>query len=241
MLEEIHSNYISENNKFYLYKLSKTIWEKKIYQDLQYPLPSVVKNNLQSLYEEWRKKTDPSLRLENRWLQGSVVLSFQQTDYIMTPIQAIVLLILEIPSTYLDIIEKLQIPDDRHHNLNGVLESLFRIRLIKQQNEQQWCWDLSKKSKTYSKIYVPPVNQRNKQTTLHEKKSLEELPMVVVEAWIIRKMKKETTLLSSDLFYQLEQQFDKIPIKTFKTILDNLIDRDFIIRNTDTQSLTYVP
>lgn len=234
MLEEIQYNCLSEN-QFFLYKLSKVVWEKRDYV-LQYSLPYVVQKNLQSLYDLWRKKTDPMIRLEKDWLQGSVILSFQKTDYIMTPIQAIVLLALEDPVTHRELVNKLNIPDDHYHNLEGILESLSKIMLIKKNKKEQWVWDTSKKHKT--KIYVPNVKQPKKNLNQHEE-TKNDWFFIVVEAWIIRKMKQEKKMSWVLLWGDLQQQFQEISIKIFKTMIENLIDREFLIKNVD--QLIYIP
>jgi hypothetical protein len=232
MLKELETNCLS-NNQFHVYQLSKIVWEKKSPPSLQYRLPCLVQEKLQSLGDAWKRKTNPLMRCENRWLQGSVSLGFQQTIYIMTPIQAIVLLALEVPSTYSELIERLQIPDDPLHNLEGVLESLFKVQLLQQQ-EEKWCWNTSASHGT--KVHVPSVKPKKKN---HGRKE-DDLPHpMVMEAWTVRKMKQQKTCLVSMLVQDLQQQFPKNNSKTFKTLIDNLVERDFLQK--ENSSISYVP
>lgn len=231
MLKELESNCLSDH-PFHVYQLSKIVWEKRSPPLLQYRLPFLVQEKLKSLVDAW--KTDPLRRCENRWLQGSVSLGFQKTTYIMTPIQAIVLLALEVPSTYLELIEKLQIPDDPLHNLEGVLESLFKVQLV-QQEKEKWCWNTTTIHGT--KIHVPSVKPKKKNHHVRKEEDVHH-PMVM-EAWTVRKMKQQKTCLLSMLVQDLQQQFPKNNSKTFKTLIDNLVERDFLQK--ENSSISYVP
>lgn len=237
MLKEIETNRLSDN-QFHVYQLSKIVWEKKSPPSLQYRLPSLVQDKLQCLVDVWRLKTNPLRRYENRWLQGSVELEFQKTVYIMTPIQAIVLLALEVPATYSELIKRLHIPDDPFHNLEGMLESLFKVQLL-QQEEEKWCWNRNPTSWSYgTKVHVPSVKPKKK-TLCRQDEEDNKNTMVVMEAWTVRKMKQQKTCLISMLLQDLQQQFPNKNLKTFKTLLDNLVERDFFQRQHP--SIHYIP
>lgn len=242
MLQEIQTKCVSKN-QFHMFKLSKVVWGKPSYT-LQYTLPFIVEKNLQHLYDLWRKSVDPLIKLENMWLEGSVVLSFMKTDFIMTPTQAIVLLALdEQPLSRTNLIKKINGKDDLYHNVDGILDSLVKATLIKQDKDNSWSWNQVEKIsvKPYGKIFLSPVKQVN--TFLKQQKDDDNTPVVVMEAWIIRKMKQENTLLLSKLIQHVKKQFKTISIKKIKDILINLVDREFLMRTLQDNHilLTYIP
>lgn len=232
MLGEMCNECLSDGS-YHMYRLSGVVWGINNNKTLQYRLPTMVEKKMQLLYNKWRKKTNTAIRLEPSWSHGSVVLSMGSSEFIMNPIQAIVLLALETPLSRQELVGVLGVPDDEEHNVDGVLESLSKSLLIEKcSNHDHWRWILSHKP---DRIVIPPV-RKNK--TLEKEMGLSP---VVVEAFIVKIMKKEKQLSFLDLMVHLVEQYPDIhnQVSWVRKLVENLVDREFISRGENL--LFYVP
>lgn len=229
MLDEVCGDCLS-NGPYHMCRLSRVVWDIDN-KPLQYRPPALVEKRLQLLYDQWRQKTNTMMRLELPWTHGSVVLSIGPAEFIMSPTQAIVLLALKEPMTRQGLVGVLGVPDDDDHNVDGVLESLSRSLLIEKcSNDDRWCWVLSHKP---GRMVLPPI--RKKKT----RKQDMGLSPVVVEASIVRTLKKEKQLSFLDLMVHLVDQYPDIQVSWARKLVENLVDREFISRENGV--LCYVP
>lgn len=232
MLDEIQKKCLQQE-QYSMYNLSSIVWDLKKDKFLKYKFPDKVRDNLQELYDKWQKQTDPSIRLELLWFNGIVILTRDNTDFYMNPIQAIVLMSLEQPSTRHELVNKLEIDDDSDHNLDGVLESLTRAMLIFQ-HQDQWCWNTTN-YKT-NKIIVPPI-RKTKQAACQQER---EISSIVIKAFIVSTLKREKILKYFKIFDMVLKKYKDIKLQTIRIIIDSLIDNDYLSKDKD-NNLCYVP
>lgn len=231
MLDEVQHCCLS-NKQYSVYKLSHVVWNMENSSQLTYRLPSCVEIVFNKLSRKWQEKnTHESIRLQPLVLQGMVTISFQEYEFIMSPIQAIVLLALETPANRQQLVLRLHITDDEIHNLDGILETLSQSNLIRC-SEETWhqvhgSWH---KPKT---VFVSPVKKkhRSEQSEIHP---------AVLEAWIVKTMKHHQHMLFSVLFENMKQSYPIMTMTQFRTIINHLTDREFLCQEKD-NVVSYVP
>ncbi len=153
----------------------------------------------------------------------------------MSPIQAIVLMALEEPFTHEQLVQKLQIPNDDHHNLEGVLESLAKAMIVRKNNDEKWCWyTQTSQSQTITRVFVPPV--KNLKQTKEEK---ETLCPIVIEAFIVKILKHEKRMKYFQLLDLVAKRY-KVRLVEIKHRIEKLIDGEFISKEEDNH-LCYIP
>lgn len=234
MLAEIQNNYVAFENCS-IYKLSSIIWNFENKNRLLYKVPDDIRGCVHTLYTELRRGTKPSIRLELMWLCGSVVLTRSNVDYYMSPIQAITLLALEEPLNRQQLVEKLGICDDNLHNLDGVLDSLKKVMLIVY-DDGKYYWG-GPSTCAITKVVVPPV--KNKKDQPSQQKDNNSISFIVIEAFIIKTLKKEKTMRYFNLMDVVSKTY-KIQLVDIKKLIEKLIDREFISRD-GADMLSYVP
>lgn len=228
MLDEVQKECLSYG-PYHMFRLSGVVWG--VGKRLAYKPPSFIEDKLQILYDQWRQKTNPMLRLELMWSQGAVVFSMgSSAEFTMTPVQAIVLMNLEEPHTRQGLVDVLGVPDDDDHNLDGVLESLSKPGLIRE-CDGEWHWVLSHKP---GRVVLPHV--RNKQQQLKK----DNISHVIVEAFIVRTLKRENSMTIPALMGCLSKQYPHIQMTLARKLVDGLIHREFLSKDDD-QMLSYVP
>jgi hypothetical protein len=236
MLEEIQTNYVSNKNCT-MNKLSGVIWKLEKDKPLKYEIPHSIRRNLMRLYTHIPKKSKKSsIKLELLWFQGVVALHRGGTDFYMTPIQAIVLMALENPSTHQKLVGKLQIDDDENHNLGGVIESLSKAMLIVQTPGGEWYWNTEKKYATIN-VIVPPVKSKKRNTSDEN----DTIHPFIIEAFIVKTLKREKTMTSFHLLDIVSKAYEKIRLVSIKKIVETLIDREYLSKDNDRNELSYVP
>ena len=231
MLSETQSNCLHDGS-CRLFKLSKIVWDFQHTTNLVYKPPPDIVDMLTGLSKSWREETERQLRLEDMWSRGVVVVTDgDDREWIMEPVQAIVLMACEGGKTRLQLLQKLEIPDDETHNLQGVLESLERTGLVRKEEEEVYAW--CRQSSKEKVVVVAPIKEKKKSI----KTNL--IPQYAVEALIVRLMKQEKTSMMMRLMGCVRDQFPSLPLREIKKIIVSLIDRDFLTR-TDEQ-LVYLP
>jgi hypothetical protein len=230
MLDEVKKNCLLQG-KYSMHKLSGVVWNFQ-QQKLKYKIPGDARDNLQVLYNEWLKQTDPLIRLELLWFQGIVIMTRDNTDFYMNPIQAIVLMALEQPSTRDELIKKLQIDDDPEHNLDGVLESLAKAMMI-QQHENKWCWKYSHQ-KT-NNVIVPHI-KTFKKLSCQQEGTLS----IVIKAFIVSTLKREKKMKYSRIFDIVSKKYKDTNLQSIKVIIGSLIENDYLLKDKD-NNLCYIP
>lgn len=237
MLKEVHENKLSMG-PYSLLKLSGVVWKLDKDKPLQYQIPSYIKGPVATLFEKMRKKTQLSIHLENLWFQGSVVLSNSGRDFYMNPIQALVALAMDKEMTRTQLIDRLGIPDDTTHNINGVLESLSKASLIRKCGDQVDTWypNHEKDYPSVKIIMVPAV----KNITPQQNQNHPEIHQVVVEAFIVRTLKREKTMKHNTLVNLVATTYKSYRVGDVKKIVEVLIDREFMEKNDD-NCMCYVP
>lgn len=236
MMDEIQQNCLS-HGRYSLNKLSGVVWKLDNDKPLQYKFPIVVKKNLQELYDRMKEDLQPSIQLKMLWYQGVVVLTRNGTDFYMSPIQAIVLMALEEPTTREQLAQRLQITDDDHHNLEGVLESLAKAMLIvrKHDDDEKWCWYThTSESHTITRVIVPPI-KKPKQTQQEQ----ETFCPIVLEAFIVKTLKHEKRMKYFQLMDLVSKKY-KVRLVDIKKRIEKLIDGEFLSKEQDNH-LCYIP
>lgn len=235
MLSEIQENN-RKNGSCQMFKLSKIVWNFPNMKHLVYKPPPFVDNLLSGLSKYWREQTNDSMRLEDSMLTGVVVMSNGKKEFIMEPIQAIVLMACENGRTYQQLIDVLGIPDDDQHNLGGVLDSLNKSGLIvRQEEEGQWNQNHGWIDNHKRSVFVLPIKNKKK-----EKKNNNTTPIYVLEAFIVRRMKQEKTMLMMPLIGLVRDQYPQTSLREIKKIILRLVDREFLSKEQDDR-LSYVP
>lgn len=232
MLGEIQHNRISDGCCG-LYKLSSVIWRLEKETPLQYKPPPPVQETLERLQDQMRNNTSSPVRLEPLWSQGTVVLTRCGTDFYMNPTQAIVLLALEEPTTREKLPGKLQVADDTHHNLDGVLESLSKAMLIVRQDTGEWCWNPW--NTTTRVVLVPPIKKKTP-TGLPQDPAI--CPMSM-DAFLVRTMKQEKRMKYSQLIHLVSQRFG-CHGEVIQPRIRKLVDGEFFSQEGD-NTLCYIP
>lgn len=230
MLEEVHKNCLS-HGAYNMFRLSDVVWGST--KPLQYRPPVHVEKILQKLQDQWREQTIPTIRLKPQWLQGSVVLSMNSSEFVMSPIQAIVILALGTPVSRQGLVEILGIPDDDTHNLEGVLESLVRPGLL---THEKGLWQRKSTPHPSKRVMVPPVKNIQKKNI----NSSVELSPLVADAFIVRVLKRETTMSFARLHTLLSEHYPMIQISEARKRVDSLVEREFLSRQ-ENNVLCYVP
>jgi hypothetical protein len=212
---------------YHLFRVSGVVWG--VEKPYQFRLPPCVEAAMRGLQEGWRGRTDPSLRLDMQWHQGHVVLSRGSNEFSMSPIQAIVLLALETPTTRKGLPGVLGVPDDDHHNLDGVLESLARPGWVAQRGEE-WHWTTRP-----GRPAAPPVR-----TPSSREHGPTGLPTAVAEAFLVRTMKREKTLALPHLMALLLREYPTTQATHARKWVDSLVEREYLLRG-ENNTLCYVP
>lgn len=214
-----------------MYKLSHVVWNME-HSPSQYRLPSSIDVILKKLSQTWQEtNTHESIRLQSLPLQGVVTISFQDYEFIMSPIQAIVLFALETPTTREQLVSRLQIPDDETHNVDGVLETLHHSNLI-HCSEESW-YQVHGSWKTPKTVFVPPIKKPHRHHS-------SEIHSSVWEAWIVKTVKHQQHLLFSALFETMKQSYPTMTMTKFRTLVNHLIEREFLCQDTN-NVVSYVP
>lgn len=235
MTEEIQNNCVS-HGRYSLNKLSSIVWRLDPDKPLRYKFPPTVQTNLQKLYERMRQETQPTIQLKMLWHQGVVVLSRNGTDFYMSPIQAIVLMALEMPQTREQLVQKLQIPDDAEHNLEGVLESLSKAMLIVKKEEDEWCWHTHIAPRhNITRVIVPPI-KKPKQTNPDCGHSF---GPIVMHAFIVKTLKQERIMKYFQLMDLVSQRY-KARLVDVKQCIETLIGGEYLSKD-DENNLHYIP
>lgn len=232
MLDEAQKNCLS-HGKYSMYKLSSVVWNFQQEKKLKYRLPDAVRGNLQFLYDKWVEQTDPSIRLELLWFRGIVIMTRDNTDFYMDPVQAIVLMALEQPATRDELVGKLEIDDE--HNLDGVLESLDKSMLISQQHQNKWCW--SQYAHKTNKVIVPPIRATKK---LSHQQQEEAVSSIVIKAFIVITLKRERIMKYLKIFEIVSKKYKGINLQAMRVIIDSLIENEYVSRDKD-NNICYIP
>lgn len=229
MLSETQSNCL-HLHQARLFKLSKIVWDFKHTNGLVYKPPSHIVGLLSGLSKSWREETDRQLRLEDMWLRGVVVVVDGEREWIMEPIQAIVLMACEGGKSYPQLVSALEIMDDETHNLQGVLDSIEKTGLVRKEEEvYSWC----RPKNGEGVVVVTPIREKKKSN------KTKITPQYAVEAFIVRIMKQEKTKLMMPLLGIVRKQYQSLPLREIKKIIENLVDRDFLSRTGE--KLGYLP
>ena len=233
MLHETQNNYMSVNNCG-LHRLSGVVWRFDR-QQLMYKTPSHVASCLDTLYKQMKKQLNPLISLEMVWFHGNVVLAKDGIDFYMNPVQAIVLLALQEPSTRLQLINKLGIEDDAKHNLDGVLESLLKTTLVLHDQNGIYSYNQNYHNKK-TRVIIPPI--RNKKTSHGQDTEKTHVPLVIVEAFIVKKLKLERKMKYLDILRLITRTY-KIGLVDVRKIIEKLVDREYL--SMDNNTMYYIP
>jgi hypothetical protein len=236
MMEEIQSNRLSFGC-YSLDKLSSVVWKLEKEKPLRYKIPVPVQTALQKLHDRMKQDTKPSLHLEMLWFHGVVIMTRNGTDFYMSPIQAIVLMALEEKKTREQLILSLQIEDDVHHNLDGVLESLSKAMLIVKLGDF-WCWYThSHQRHSITRIIVPPIK---KPTTQTDPERQDILGPIVMHAFIVRTLKQEKTMKYFQLMDLVSKKHNDARLVDVKKSIETMIEGEYLSKD-DENNLHYVP
>ena len=239
MMEEIQNNRFSIKH-YSLHKLSRVVWKLETQKSLQYKIPETVQKYLGILFDKMQKeKINKDIRLELLWYQGTVILTRNGTDFYMNPIQAIVLLTLDHePITRQTLITRLQIVDDTHHNLGGVLESLSKAMLIIEKEPNQWCWYAhGNQTHRITRVMVPLV--KKPLTQIESEKQENKVCPIVIEAFIVKTLKHEKSMPFFQVLEVVHKRYS-VRLVEVKRIIESLMDREFLSKDNDNH-LHYVP
>jgi len=237
MMEEIQSNRLSVGC-YSLDKLSSVVWKLDKEKPLRYKIPIAVQTAVQKLHDKMKQDTKPSLQLEMLWFQGTVILTRNGTDFYMSPIQAIVLMALEEEKTREQLVLSLQIEDDVHHNLDGVLESLSKAMLIVKKAGDVWCWYThSPQRHNITRIIVPPIKKPT--TTQSDPEWQDILGPIVMHAFIVRTLKQEKRIRYFQLMDLVSKKY-KARLVDVKQSIETLIEGEYLSRDEE-NNLHYVP
>ena len=239
MLDEIRHKKKSCGNVS-LYKLSKVAWDIEKEKSLKYKIPLKIKEKLDALSTEWKQQINPIMKLDLLLSQGNVVISGQYVsgcyEFVMNPIQAIVLLVLENHHySRQSLLNILEIPDDNEHNVDGVLESLLRCGLIIYVDEK-WSWNNFYSCKS-SRIIVPPISVK-KISANNANDESKKRANYTIETLIVRTLKKNKSMCYKNIIQLVMDNVDT-DNKTIKQIIEYLIEREYISCEDD--FLHYVP
>ena len=237
MIQEIQKNCVS-HGQYSLNKLSSVVWKLDNDKPLQYKIPIIVQTNLKQLYDRMKKGIQSSkIQLKMLWHQGVVVLARNGSDFYMSPIQAIVLMALEMPQTREQLVQGLQIEDDVHHNLDGVLESLSKAMLIvKKEDDNQWCWYThSTQRHSITRVIVPPIKKakQNHQDCGHT------LGPIVMHAFIVKTLKQEKIMKYFQLMDLVSKRY-KARLVDVKHSIETLIEQEYLSKDEENK-LRYIP
>lgn len=236
MTEEIQKNCVS-NGRYSLNKLSSIIWKLDQNKPLEYKFPPPVQVNLQKLYDRMRQETPKSIQLKMLWHQGVVVLTRNGIDFFMSPIQAVVLMALEAPQTREELVQKLQIPDDCEHNLDGVMESLSKAMLIvKSEDVNQWCWYTHNIQRhNITRVIVPPIKKPKKTNP----DCGHTFDPIVMHAFIVKTLKQERQMKYFQLMDLVSKRYNARLVEV-KQSIETLIEGEYLSKDEE-NNLHYIP
>lgn len=172
---------------------------------------------------------------------GSVVLERKAHEFLMSPVQAIVLLAMqemgEEGVNQSEIVAKLGIRDDPDHNVRGVLDSLSKDRcalLLFEEKEKKWKINPGFHSKS-RRLLLPPVAEYKVDEETGEDHRQH---AIMLEALIVRIVKHHSPLSYVHLVQRIGKEMTT-SVQQIRNSVESLIGRDYLSK--EISMIHYVP